>query len=131
MADEARERLADRANELVETFSGGPGDAQPAITRNRHGAGTGWYLGTRLDAAGMAALFQEVYADAGITASDLPAGVEIVTRRGDGARYRVALNHRDDDVVIEPAGIELLTGAVVDGALSIPAGGVAVVRSTD
>ncbi len=115
--------------ETVATYVDGPGAGEPAITRNRHGAGTGWYVSTRLDAAGLATLMNEVYADAGIAASGLPEGFEVVTRRGDDADYIFAVNHRDSPAVLTASGTELLSGASVDGALEVEAGGIAVVRA--
>lgn len=131
VADVWQEDIALSGAEVIANFGGGPGEGEPAITRNRHGAGTGWYVGTRLDAAGMKALLHEVYTDAGITASGFPEGLEVVARRGGDAVYRIAVNHGTDAVALPAAGVELLSGAAVDGTFTIAAGGVAVIRSTD
>ena len=130
VADVWQEDIALEGAEVVANFSGGPGEGEPAITRNAHGAGTGWYVGTRLDAAGMRALLHEVYADADITPSGVADGLEVITRHGADAVYRIAVNHRDDDVELDASGIELLSGAEVSGALTIAAGGVAVIRTS-
>lgn len=126
-----QESIALAGADVVANFVSGPGEGEPAITRNVHGAGTSWYVGTRLNAAGMKALFHEVYADAGITASSHPEGLEVVTRRSPDAVYRVAINHRAEDVAIPATGVELLSGSRIDGFFTIPAGGVAVIHSTD
>ena len=132
VGDVWQEDIALSGAEVIANFGGGPGEGEPAITRHRHGSGAGWYVGTRLDAAGMKALFREVYADAGLTASALPAGVEIVTRRGgDDAVYRIAVNHTADAAEIPAVGTDLLSGAEAGGTFTIAAGGVAVIRSTD
>ncbi|MDQ0646665.1 beta-galactosidase [Microbacterium natoriense] len=131
VSDVWQEDIALAGAEVVANFGGGPGERGPAITRHRHGAGTGWYVGTRLDAAGMRGLFREVYAGAGLTASGLPEGLEVITRKGDGAVYRIAVNHGTDAVALPAVGTELLSGAAVDGSFTIAAGGVAVIRSTD
>lgn len=130
VADVWQEDIALEGAEVVASFAGGPGEGEPAITRHTHGAGTGWYVGTRLDAAGMRALLHEVYADADISPSGVAEGLEVITRRGADAVYRVAVNHRDHDVELEAAGVELLTGTEVSGSLTIAAGGVAVIRTT-
>jgi len=54
-----------------------------------------------------------------------PEGVEAV-RRHDGVLY--LLNHTDRPQRVPAAGFELLTGAAVDGELTVAPGGVAVVR---
>ena len=51
-----------------------PGGA--AITRHRHGAGTGWYVSTNLDTATLATVMADVYAGAGLAASGDPDGPE-------------------------------------------------------
>ncbi|GAA1697778.1 beta-galactosidase [Microbacterium sediminicola] len=107
----------------------GPGEAGAAITRNAHGAGTGWYVSTRLDASGMRSLFDRVYADAGVTAGDHPEGLEVITRVGADAAYVTAVNHRDEPAALAVTGTELLTGADIAGALTVAAGGVAVIRT--
>ncbi|GAA0377133.1 beta-galactosidase [Acrocarpospora corrugata] len=66
-------------------------DRTPAITRNRHGAGTAWYLSTNLDDDGYAALLTA----AGLPAAITPPGVEIVRHR-DGTVY--AINHTADTI---------------------------------
>lgn len=130
IADVWQEDIALEGAEVIANFSGGPGEGEPAITRHRHGSGTGWYVGTRLDAAGMRALLHEVYADAGITPSAVIDGLEVITRHGADADYRIAVNHNNVDVELEAAGVELLSGTEISGALTIAAGGVAVVRTS-
>lgn len=131
VTDVWQEDIALSGAEVIANFAGGPGEGEPAITRNTHGAGTGWYVGTRLDGAGMKALFREVYADAGLTSSGLPEGLEVVTRRGEDAVYRIAVNHGTDAVALPAQGVDLLSGAPAGDSFTIAAGGVAVIRSTD
>jgi beta-galactosidase len=73
----------------------------------------------------------EVYADAGVTALGHPEGLEVVVRRSANAEFTVAINHRDEPLTLAARGVELLTGDPVDGALTVPGGAVAVVRTTD
>ncbi|GAA1006911.1 beta-galactosidase [Acrocarpospora pleiomorpha] len=73
--------------EAVVTYSSGT----PAITRNRYGAGTAWYLSTQLDDDGYAALLTA----AGLPVASAPPGVEVIRHR-DGTVY--AINHTKDAV---------------------------------
>lgn len=130
VADVWQEDLALEGAEVVARFSGGPAAGAAAITRHGHGAGTGWYVSTRLDPAGMRALFTAVYADAGVAAAAVPEGLEVITRHGADAVYRIAVNHREEDVALDATGVELLSGAEIAGSLTIAAGGVAVIRTT-
>ncbi|GIH24470.1 beta-galactosidase [Acrocarpospora phusangensis] len=76
--------------DAVATYPGGT----PAITRNRVGTGTAWYLSTRLDDDGYAALLTT----AGLSPAATPPGVEIVRHR-DGTVY--AINHTADTILGE------------------------------
>lgn len=127
-----QEHLAVTTAEARGVYASGPASElaprAAAITRNRHGDGSGWYLSCRLDAAGLERVMQDVYADAGISAADHPAGVEAIRRRGADADYLVAINHGADTAPIHTSGVDLLTGADIRGKLMLPAGDVAVVR---
>ena len=109
-------------------YTDGPGTGGAAITRHRHGSGTGWYISTRPDADGLAAIMTEVYADAGIAPAELPTGVEAIRRRGVDADYLVAINHGTDAVSLPTSGVNLLTQDDIRGMLVLQAGDVAVVR---
>ena len=128
-ADAWQEDLVIASAEVKGTYVDGPGAGKPAITRNAHGAGHGWYISTRLDAAGLRAVMTDVYADAGVAPAARPEGLEVVVRRGHAADFAVAINHRDEPAAFAATGVELLSGAAVDGELVVPAGGVAVVRT--
>jgi beta-galactosidase len=128
-ADVWQEHLVLRGAEPVATYIDGPAAGGAAITRHTHGAGTGWYVSTRPDAEGLAAVMRSVYADAGIHPPQHPAGVEVVTRRGESADYVVAVNHGSTPAILPLPGIDLLTGNDTGGSLEIAAGGVAVIRT--
>lgn len=118
--------------EVVGTYTDGPAAGRPAVTRHRHGAGTGWYLSTRPDAEGLARLLRRVYRDAGVTPAGLPEDVEVVRRRGAEADFVVVANHTDKPVDVPLTGVDLLTGETAEpgqGALTVAAGGVRVVRA--
>jgi len=125
-----QEDLVVAGAEVVATFASGAAAGKPAITRNRHGEGIGWYLGTRLDAEGLRAVLQSVYADAGVVAANHPAGLEVITRRGEVNDYVIALNHGDAPTRLDIAGTDLVTGSDISDALDLPGGGVAVIRTS-
>ncbi|MGF1666045.1 MAG: beta-galactosidase [Acidimicrobiia bacterium] len=86
----------------------------PVVTRHRFGAGTAWYLGTRLDTEGLAWLTDKVTADAALTPPlPVPAGVEVVVRTDGTNRFHILVNHADTEAKIPLAAPmrDLLTGA--------------------
>ena len=113
---------------VVAAFVDGPAAGKPAITRHRLGSGTGWYVATRIDVAGLAAVLGPVYQDAGITPADPPDGLEVVTRHG-AADYTVAINHGDQPVELHLAGQDLLTGERSDTTFKVAAGAARIVRT--
>lgn len=128
-ADIWQEDLVLAGAEVRARYLDGPAAGEPAITRHRHGAGQGWYLSTRLDADGLAAVMTQVYADAGIAPAGLPVGVEAVRRRGADADYLVAINHGTETVSLSVSGVDLLTQSPADGMLELAGGDVAVIRT--
>ncbi|GGM30871.1 beta-galactosidase [Micromonospora yangpuensis] len=112
----------------VATFLDGDLAGAPAVLRNEFGTGRAWYLATVPQEAAMAALTDRVLADAAVTGMlpDLPDGVEAV-RRGDTL---FLLNHGAGPARVtltEPAG-DLLTGNQVEGALTLAARDVVVLK---
>jgi beta-galactosidase len=103
----------------------------PAVTRNRFGDGTAWYLGTRLDGAATARLVDRLLADTGIEppVAAVP-GLEVVTRADEASTFVFLLNHTTSDHDVDLEGRELITGETVAGSLRVPAGAVRVVRRT-
>ncbi|MFV2084944.1 beta-galactosidase [Micromonospora sp. LOL_021] len=121
--------------EAVLRYTDGPAAGGPAVTRHSYGAGTAWYVSTRLDTATLAPVMTQVYADAGIAPPPgVPDGVELVRRTGPAADYLIAINHSATDARVPlPAelpgtGAELITGANCAGTVTVPAGQVRVVR---
>ena len=111
----------------VASFVDGPVTGSPAITRNGHGAGEAWYVGTALDERSFASLVSDVLAEVGVPARD-GASVEVVTRVGEHSRFTFVINHSDEGVELPIPGFELITGQAVASTLVIPAGQVRVVR---
>lgn len=116
--------------DVVAAYTDGPGRGGPAITRNAHGLGHGWYVSTRLGVESLATVMRGVYADAGIAIDPPAEGLEIVTRHGEDGDFIFAINHSSRDAHCAATGTDLLSGAAVDGFVDVPAGSVAVVRST-
>ncbi|MET9113243.1 beta-galactosidase [Streptomyces longwoodensis] len=125
------EFVVPRGAEPVWSYADGLTAGRPAVTRHRLGAGTAWYVSTRLGHEGLDAVLGRAAEDAGITPrADLPRDVEVVRRSGTSGTYLFALNHTATDakVPLETSGTELLTGERAAGRLAVPAGAVRVVR---
>ncbi|WP_030250954.1 MULTISPECIES: beta-galactosidase [unclassified Streptomyces] len=130
-ADVWTEFVVPRGAETVLTYADGLTAGRPAVTRNRLGEGTAWYLSTRFGADGLDTLLGQAIEDARLTPpADLPRDVEVVRRTGDSGTYLFAVNHTGSDtkVPLETPGTELLTGERAAGRLAVPAGAVRVVR---
>jgi beta-galactosidase len=119
--------------EVVARYTDGPLPGVPALTRNRVGAGTAWYLATSLADRDLLALMSRLVDEAGVTAPvAAPAGIELVRRSGtvDGLRrsYLFAFNHSGSPAEVTVTGHDLVGDRPVDGSVWLPSGGVAVVR---
>jgi beta-galactosidase len=116
----------------VATFAGGELSGLPAVTRHEYGAGTAWYLGTRLDAGTMRGLMDRIAAEAGARPPlpDLPPDVQAVVRHGDGSEYLILLNHGTmaATVPLPSPAPDLLDGGTVVEAVTLAPRGVAVLR---
>jgi beta-galactosidase len=125
------EFVVPRGAEPVWTYTDGLTAGHPAVTRHRLGAGTAWYVSTRLGAEGLDAVLGRAAEDARITPrAGLPRDVEVVRRTGESGTYLFAVNHTASDakVPLDAHGTELLTGERAAGRLAVPAGAVRVVR---
>jgi beta-galactosidase len=115
----------------VTSYVDGPVPGVPAITQNMFGAGTAWYLATRLDEAGTTRLVDRLLMQAGVEppVSVVP-GLEVVSRASETSRYVFLINHTTSDHPITIAGHELLTGETSTDVVTVPAGNVRVVRQS-
>ena len=126
-----QDALHPRGAQVLATYAGGELAGVPAATRHRLGAGTATYLGTRPDPASMARLLAATCAAAGVRpAATVPAGVEAVRRTGEAGSFLFLLNHHAAAVTVPlpGPGTDLLDGRRHEGALELPARGVAVLR---
>ena len=105
-------------------------DGRPAITRHRVGDAYAWYVSTRPDDDTYRRLLTEAARLAGVTPTcpGAPSGVEAVRRHDADGSLLYLLNHTDRPQRVPVTGLDLLTGATADGSLTVPPGGVAVVR---
>jgi beta-galactosidase len=95
--------------ETLATYEDGPAAGGPAITRNRLGSGSAWYLSTELSLSGLADVLDGVYAEAGIIVDDsLPEEVERVERRLGQETFTTFINHSAEDCWIAGDGVDLL-----------------------
>jgi beta-galactosidase len=103
-----------------------------AVTRNTHGKGKGWYVGTVMkEESFYDRLIARLLADAGIQpAVDPPAGVEASIREGHGKRLLFLMNHTEEPKTVNvPEGkVELLSGARTKRTLTLDRFDVAVVQ---
>jgi beta-galactosidase len=113
----------------VASYADGPLSGHPAITRHHHGSGTAWYLATRPDPDTLAELLHRISQEADVAPEhESPPGVEAVRRRGTEADYLFLIDHTGKGAEAPANGVELLTGTPITGTVTIPPGGVAVVR---
>ncbi|WP_340378838.1 beta-galactosidase [Streptomyces sp. SS7] len=128
------ERVRLAGAQAVASYADGPLAGVPAITRHGYGAGTAWYVATLPDAGTLAALLLRIREETDVRPvldAVLPPGVEAVRRRGAEADYLFLIDHAGSgaEIAVAAGAVELLGGKPVPGgAVSVPPGGVAVVR---
>ncbi|MFM9876571.1 MAG: beta-galactosidase [Rhodoglobus sp.] len=115
---------------VTASFVDGPTAGHPAVLSNSFGTGRCVYVATALDAASFATLIGDEVAAAGVTVSSLGPDVECVVRSSASDRFVFVINHSTNDVTVVGAGTELTTGEQIDGSLTVPAGGVRVLRES-
>jgi beta-galactosidase len=104
----------------------------PAITRNRFGKGTAYYVSTVPDQSGMDWLLDEICKTAHVKSAvpNIPAAVEVLQRANEKASWLFLLNHSTDKVIVslEQSGLDLLTGRDVKGSIELEPTGVAILQ---
>jgi beta-galactosidase len=104
---------------------------RPAAVRNVLGKGRCVYLGTVLEAKGLAAVLRPLLRETGVASlAGLPASVEFTRRCAPGRSLAFYLNHGAKPVKVRLAkpGKDLLTGRAVKGQARIPGFEVLIVR---
>jgi len=103
----------------------------PCFTENQLGSGKAYYLATRPDEEFMRAFVGKILAEQGISAPQLPEGVELVTRSKNRKTFDFYLNHGDTEAEVKLAEgkyEDMLTGIVHEGALNLAKYGVSILR---
>ncbi|MQM25592.1 beta-galactosidase [Glycomyces albidus] len=133
-ATEWTERVVLETAEAVVSYTSSSLAGGPAVTRNRVGDGTAWYVSAHLPSASVDRIAGLLAETAGLEpTATAPPGVEAVRRVGPEHSYLFLLNHTDTDQAVDAAGRDLLTGTDHPsgaGPLTVPAGGVRVLRET-
>jgi beta-galactosidase len=127
-ADVWSESVVPAGCEVVLSFGDGPDAGRPALTRHRVGAGRAWYLATRPDRPGLAAILDLVASTAGLPAAPAPAGVEAVRRTNGTTSWLFLINHTTATATVPGRGLDLLTGHTHDGTVPLPPGATTILR---
>ena len=113
----------------IASYVDGPLPGIPAVTENAYGDGTAFYVATRLDDAGTAAIVSRCLERTEVRpVTDTGPGVEVVRRHGDTHSWLFVLNHTEEPADVAVTGRELIRDTDCSGTITVPAGGVAVVR---
>lgn len=98
-----------------------------ALTCKEYGKGKAYYMAARVKPEEMIPLFEQMLGDAGIPVRKLPDGVECHVRTGEEGSYAFYLNGNAEPVdVTGVEGVDMLTDAKIQGTLTLPGYGVAV-----
>jgi beta-galactosidase len=128
-ADVWTEDLQLAGAEAVVRYVDGPVPGAAAVTRHEHGGGTAWYVATRTDPATTARLMSQVVELAGVhPVVATTAGVDVQRRRKGDSSWLFVLNHTQSSATVAASGTDIVTRQPVSGSVTVPAGGVAVVR---
>ncbi|WP_282947986.1 beta-galactosidase [Cellulomonas endometrii] len=101
----------------------------PAVTRRAAGEGSAWYVSAALPRAGVDRVAARLVEDTRLPRTvEADPGVEAVRRVGDRGSWLFLLNHTDADRSVRAAGTDLLTGTDHGPVVTVPAGGVRVLR---
>ncbi len=123
------EKIWAMGSDVFASYADGVLAGSPAITRRSVGAGEAWYLSAHLDGEGLEAFVDELLLRTEIVPKSPPVvGVEVVRRLGRLGSYAFALNHTDHAVSVALAGWDLLHDMHTGNQITIPPGGVAVIR---
>ena len=121
-------RVADGTN-VLGTYEQDYYKGMAAVTERTCQNGSAMYIAARLDDASMQRLYARTLKKAGVSMYKLPYGVERHTREADGMQYVFYLNDTTEPQIVSGAqGIDLLTGEMIKGILTLEPYGVACVK---
>ncbi len=113
------------------TYTGDYFAGRAAVTVHAHGEGRAYYLGTKLERAGLDRVLDAVCATAKVEPVLVtPEGVEVTLREKDGAAFLFLLNHRDEAARVKLGrlrGLDLLSQTNVARTVQLPARAVVVI----
>ncbi|HEY3537166.1 MAG TPA: beta-galactosidase [Trinickia sp.] len=117
--------------ETTATYSGEYFAGKAAVTRNAHGKGVVYYIGTVLDEKASQVLMRRIARDAGIDCSlELPDGVEVAIRQSDERRLIFVLNlskePKEVSIALRNCVSALSGGSFSGGNMKLAPGGVEI-----
>jgi beta-galactosidase len=129
---------------VLARIASGPWAGRPVVFETRLGKGVAYYLGARLDDAGLSRVYDRVPALAGAAALGRSAGgpegdgptaggIERVVRASSTHSFEFLINHsrHEAEVEIAPDGFDLLARSALGRRLVLPPSGVAIVRRAE
>jgi beta-galactosidase len=116
---------------VLARIAGGAWAGRPVVVETRLGKGVAYYLGARLDAAGLSRVYDLA---PGIARAGAPgpagSGVERVVRSSSTHSLEFLINHSSEEAEVEiaPNGFDLLTKADLGIRLTLSPSGVSIIR---
>jgi beta-galactosidase len=123
--------IAECEGRVLARVTGGGLSGRPIVVESNYGDGRAYYVGSRLDAATTAHLFDLVPAlRRDSTSSRGGLAVERVVRAGPNWRYQFLINFAAEERELEvgAGGLELLTGVDVGPSVSLKPSGIVIIR---
>ena len=121
----------ERDGQILARIASGPWAGRPVVLETRVGKGLAYYLGARLDNAGLSRVYERAPGLAGGPAHHLGgAGIERVVRSSRTDSYEFLINHSavEGEVEIAPDGFDLLTKSHLGDRIVLSPTGVAIIR---
>lgn len=103
----------------------------PAVTVNRYGNGTAYYMGARIEESGMEVLYKSIFKLNHIRSKKIPSGVEYHKRQGKDNKYEFYLNYTSQLQRISGTewGLNLLTGEYITNEMVLQPFDVLIIKS--
>jgi beta-galactosidase len=131
VSDWTEDTLLHGAQAVVHLASG-VSAGRPAITTNRFGSGSAWYVAAAVSEETAGRLADRLVTELGLERTvEAPPGVEAVRRRTPDGSALFLINHTEEDAVVPASGTDLLTGTAHGPRTTVPAGRVLVLHTTD
>jgi len=124
----------ERDGHVLARIAEGPWAGRPVVVETHVGQGTAYYLGARLDDAGLSRVYGRAPGLAAAQAPGLAAGgIERVVRSSASESFEFLINYSavERQVAVAPGGFELLTRSPVGERLVLSPTGVAIIRRAE